>query len=187
MAVVPLIFRNWWDDDFEVPMTSRILDQHFGTALSRDDLLSSVWGGCPTRTRTGYRRPWQRVLNGLIPEETGSTVQVDKDKFQVILDVQQFAPNEVKVKIADRCVLVEGKHEEKQDEHGYISRQFSRRYLLPDGVNPEAVTSQLSSDGLLTIVAPMKQLAPPQEERAIPITQTGQPLRKEEPKKIQKK
>ena len=172
MAVVPLLFRDWWDDDFSFPITSRILDQHFGSGLSRDDLLSTVWGGNPARMRTGYKRPWTRVLNNLMKQESGSTVNIDKDKFEVMLDVQQFAPNEVNVKVSDGYVVVEGKHEEKQDEHGFISRQFSRRYLLPEGVNVDAITSSLSSDGLLTVHAPLKALKGP-EERPIPITQNG--------------
>lgn len=50
---------------------------------------------------------------------------------QVILDVQQFTPNEITVKTTDKHIIVEGKHEEKADEHGYISRHFVRRYQLP--------------------------------------------------------
>nr|ABE57140.1 heat shock protein Hsp19.5 [Liriomyza sativae] len=168
MAVVPMLFRDIWDD-FDFPLTSRLLDQHFGTALNRDDLLSTVWGGCPALTRTGYRRPWQYALDSLQRQDDGSTVNIDKDKFEVKLDVQQFAPNEVNVKVSGRYIVVEGKHEEKQDEHGYISRQFSRRYLLPENVNSEAISSQLSSDGVLTVCAPLKAL----------------PASKDEPKKIQ--
>lgn len=52
--------------------------------------------------------------------------------------------------------MVEGKHEERQDKHGYISRQFTRRYKLPPNVNLEAVKSSLSSDGVLSIAAPKK-------------------------------
>ena len=51
----------------------------------------------------------------------------------------------------DNSITVEGKHEERQDEHGYVSRQFTRRYVLPKGVNPAAVTSQFSHNGTLTI------------------------------------
>ncbi len=43
---------------------------------------------------------------------------------QVCLDVQQFKPEEVNVKTVDNFVVIEGKHEEKEDEHGYISRHF---------------------------------------------------------------
>lgn len=74
----------------------------------------------------------------------------------MILDVQQFSPNEVTVKTVDRTVVVEGKHSEKADEHGFISRHFVRKYLLPEDIDLEQVASTLSSDGVLTISAPKK-------------------------------
>lgn len=76
--------------------------------------------------------------------------------LQVILDVQQFAPSEIVVKTQDNIVVVEGKHEEKQDEHGFISRHFVRKYVLPSDIEPLDIMSSLSSDGVLTISAPKK-------------------------------
>lgn len=75
---------------------------------------------------------------------------------QVILDVQQFSPDEITVKTVDKNVVVEAKHEERQDEHGYVSRHFVRRYVLPTDYDATNVTSTLSSDGVLTIMAPRK-------------------------------
>ena len=54
------------------------------------------------------------------------------------------------------AVVVEGKHEERADDHGYISRHFVRRYVLPEHYNMEQLNSSLSSDGVLTITAPKK-------------------------------
>lgn len=116
MSIVPLSFRDWWED-FDRPFRShRLIDQEFGTGLRRDDLLSSLWSGTPSLLRSGYIRPWRS--NNLKREGSGSTLNVDNDKFQVILDVQQFTPNEITVKTTDKFVVVEGKHEEKADEHG---------------------------------------------------------------------
>jgi crystallin alpha B len=91
------------------------------------------------------------------------------------LDVQQFKPDELTVKTVNDCVVVEGKHEERQDEHGFISRQFQRRYKLPSDIEPDAVVSHLSSDGVLTISAPKKALPESANEKVIPITQTQAP------------
>lgn len=129
MSNIPLMYRDWWDE-FDLPIrTSRLLDQHFGTGLKRDDLFSSAWTSSPSMLRHGYIRPWKR--NNIQKQDSGSTLNVDSEKFEVILDVQQFLPEEINVKIVDKFVVVEGKHEEKQDEHGFVSRQFSRRYNLP--------------------------------------------------------
>ncbi|XP_031765471.2 protein lethal(2)essential for life-like [Galleria mellonella] len=150
----------------------RILDQDFGLSLTPDDLLTTVVSPMMSRD---YYRPWRQLAAAA--RDVGSTIKSDKEKFQVNLDVQHFAPEEISVKTADGYVVIEGKHEEKKDEHGYISRQFTRRYALPEGCNPETVESRLSSDGVLTVVAP-KVTPALKNERVVPISQTG-PVRKE--------
>lgn len=85
MSVVPLIFRDWWDD-FERPV-SRLMDQHFGRGLNRDDLLSrfsDINFDRPLRSifRDRYYRPWSNVTGQ--PSSGSSTIQLDnKDNFQV--------------------------------------------------------------------------------------------------------
>jgi crystallin alpha B len=111
--------------------------------------------------------------------------------FQVNLDVQQFKPSELTLKTVNDYVVVEGKHEERQDEHGFISRQFQRRYKLPADIELDTVVSQLSSDGVLTISAPKKALPPSGNERVVPITHTQAPALKlksakaDEPQKME--
>ena len=70
--------------------------------------------------------------------------------------MQQFKPDELKVSVVDDFLVVEGKHEERGDEHGSISRQFNRRYKLPSDVDHQALVSKLSSDGVLSLEAPKK-------------------------------
>ncbi|MCH1922748.1 small heat shock protein, partial [Shewanella sp. A3A] len=82
-----------------------------------------------------------------------STISSDKTEFKINLDVQQFKPEELKVKVVDDHLVIEGKHEERTDEHGFISRQFTRRYKIPKDVDQEAIESNLSSDGVLTLKA----------------------------------
>ncbi|GBP28609.1 Protein lethal(2)essential for life [Eumeta japonica] len=150
----------------------KLSSQDFGMSLTADDLLSPFMFPSPSWLSGHYLRPWQYLQSN----DLGSTIQTDKDKFQINLDVQHFSPEEVTVKVADGYVTVEGKHDEKKDEHGFVSRQFVRKYVLPEGTIPESVTSELSADGILTIVAPRKDV-PKSEERVVPITQTG-PVRK---------
>ena len=89
----------------------------------------------------------------------------------------------------DKFIVVEGKHEEKQDEHGFISRQFTRKYLVPEQCDLEHVKSSLSSDGVLTITAPRKHDPKHHREKHVKIEMTGKPMIREngEPKKEEKK
>lgn len=85
MSVVPLMFRDWWDD-FERPM-SRLMDQHFGSGLNRDDLLSGLSSlNIASRPRSifgspAYYRPWRH----LVRQNSGgaSTISCDKERFEV--------------------------------------------------------------------------------------------------------
>lgn len=104
------------------------------------------------------------------PEQEQAAVAQLKDKFQVKVDVEGFKPEELKVKtlVDQNAIEIEGKHEEREDDHGLISRQFVRRFVLPKGHDLKSVVSSLSEDGVLTVTAPKK----PQEiaqEKPIPV------------------
>lgn len=188
MSLVPMLFSNWWED---LDHPHHIFDQDFGVGLSHDQLLTpqllhrylapSRRHAAIVRPSTHYARPWAELLRNA--ESATSTVKPDKDKFQVILDVQQFKPEEINVKVVDKFVTVEAKHEEKQDEHGWISRQFQRKYLIPEQCDLSQVSSTLSSDGVLTITAPKKPELAVENERSIKIEHTGKPAIRETEKK----
>lgn len=98
---------------------------------------------------------------------------IGKDGFEVNLDVRHFQPNEISVKTENSSIVVRAKHEEKKDDQGYISREFTRRYDLPKGFKVDDVTSSLSSDGLLSIKCPNAPAVEGSNVRQIQIQQTG--------------
>ncbi|XP_050302868.1 heat shock protein 27-like [Anthonomus grandis grandis] len=123
-------------------------------------------------------QPFRKVLGELEPLEQDTSITIDKDKFLTSIDVQQFKPDELSVRLENNdTVVVEGKHEEKADEHGFISRHFVRKYVLPEGCDIENVQSKLSSDGVLTITAPKKPEGKQIKSKHIPISLTG-PIKK---------
>lgn len=101
-------------------------------------------------------------------------VKNDEKGFEVSLDTHHFRPDELKVNVHDNVLSVEAKHEEKSDDgiSRFVSRQFVRKYTLPEGCQPEQVCSNLSSDGVLLITAPKKQVQPAITDlgRTVPIT-----------------
>ncbi|XP_067613605.1 heat shock protein 23-like [Eurosta solidaginis] len=98
---------------------------------------------------------------------------VGKDGFQASMDVQQFKPSELNVKVVDDHIVVEGKHEEREDGHGYVSRHFVHRYALPKGFEADKVVSTLSSDGVLTVRVPKPAIEDKSNERVVQTQQTG--------------
>ncbi|GIY75603.1 hypothetical protein CEXT_774871 [Caerostris extrusa] len=87
-----------------------------------------------------------------------------------MFNVKDFRPDQINVKTVDNFVVIHGKHEEQADQYGFVSREFTGRYWLPDDVEPHTVTSSLSQDGVLTIEAPKMLEPPPKKVRIVPIT-----------------
>ncbi|KAL6443289.1 hypothetical protein ACFW04_002884 [Cataglyphis niger] len=91
-------------------------------------------------------RPWRDLFENMDRQVGGAaTVEHDDDKYQ-----------------------------ERKDSHGYVSRQFVRRYVLPKGYDIGHVKPSLSSDGILTITAPRLALPAP-GERIVPVERSNKP------------
>lgn len=143
--------------------SSRMLNQNFGMEIKPEDIAIPTF----SFYNNNYFRPWNFCAQ---IQDNGSVIRNEKDLFKISLDVQQFRPTELFVKTTTNEVIIEGKHEERADEHGFISRQFLRRYKLPDNCIPETVTSNLTSDGVLIISAPKQHMKCIEEkERVVPI------------------
>ncbi|KAM6984132.1 crystallin, alpha B, b [Tautogolabrus adspersus] len=100
-------------------------------------------------------------------ENGHSEMRIEKDRYVIYLDVQHFSPDELSVSVSEEFITVHAKHEDRQEDHGFVSREFLRKYRLPAGVSGTDVTSSLSVDGVLTITAPRSSPGP---ERTIPIS-----------------
>ncbi|NXC80877.1 HSPB2 protein, partial [Cercotrichas coryphoeus] len=99
---------------------------------------------------------------------------------QVFLDVCQFLPDELRVRTVDNLLEVVGQHPQKADRHGFISREFTRTYILPLDVDPLLVRATLSHDGILSIVAPRTGKELKARVNEVKITQQEQPEGREE-------
>ncbi|XP_054166774.1 heat shock protein beta-1-like [Oppia nitens] len=116
---------------------------------------------------------WNRSMSQLNQISGSSQVANTGDKFSVKLDVSHFKPEEIEVKTIGNSIQIHGKHEERSDSHGWIAREFTRRYALPDGCKAEEVMSSLKPNGVLTIEAKKEQLPPISGvERVVPIAIT---------------
>ncbi|KAL2747639.1 protein lethal(2)essential for life-like [Vespula maculifrons] len=98
-------------------------DQHFALSINSDN-LPSFWIPCDTDTDLLVYRRCRYLLYHHHPHNINvtckifSTIETDKNKFQVTLDVLQFAPDKVTVKVIGKNVMMKDKHKEKQDRCG---------------------------------------------------------------------
>ncbi|KAG9492686.1 heat shock protein beta-1 [Eleutherodactylus coqui] len=177
-------FRDWYQG------SSRLFDQSFGMPRIPED-----WYQWPSTSWPGYVRLFPSQSVDVVPPTTPavtspaaatvpdfqralsrqlssgiSEIRQTSDHWKVSLDVNHFSPEELVVKTKDGIVEITGKHEEKQDEHGFISRCFTRKYTLPPGIDNAIVSSSLSPDGILTVEAPLPKPAIQSAEITIPVT-----------------
>lgn len=130
--------------------------------------------------RNDFHPAFNRILEipssfAEIEKEFGNAI-IGKDGFQVSLDVSQFKPNEITVKILDNILVIEGKHDERSlEDNGTVSRHFVRKWILPeDKIDVAQLQSSLSSDGVLTMIAPKLKIdTDSSKERIIPLNHTG--------------
>ncbi|XP_012535547.1 alpha-crystallin A chain [Monomorium pharaonis] len=182
MALSPFVFYDW-----ENMLCHPILNPTLGLELrqpKRMSLPAETIGSC-LRPQRNYDLDQLRNMLDLATRhcQRSSALSINENDFQVMLDVQQFEPEEIEVKVVDNYLIITAKHGDKRDDHGWVSRQFVRRYQLPEDISVEHLSSKLSSDGLLTIVAPKIQSLKDETNRALPIEFTGKPFMKEKQKK----
>lgn len=72
-----------------------------------------------------------------------------------MMDVHDFISGELKVKVVgEREVMVEGRLETNTTDLAMSSNSFRRTFILPQDTDMEAMSSAISLDGVLTIIAP---------------------------------
>ncbi|XP_034451257.1 heat shock protein beta-1 [Hippoglossus hippoglossus] len=99
-------------------------------------------------------------ISGSMPHP-GQKISQEQCTWRVNLDVAHFSPAELSLSVKDGFLEVGGRHEERQDEHGFIARCFTRKYRLPAEIDVTKITSTLSVDGILTVEAPVPETAVP--------------------------
>merc|ERR1711944_126298 len=145
-------FRTGWDISECREMSSFASNEGNSTMANMD----RAWPWLP--------KQWMlpQVLQDFhLPEMKDSLMlglQEEKDKTEVTLDTSGYKPDELKVEIKDGELCVEGKHEERsQTGEVMVSRQFSRRFGMPQNVKKEGIVSNLSQDGVMVITMPKEQ------------------------------
>ncbi|CAO1345610.1 unnamed protein product [Diamesa hyperborea] len=98
--------------------------------------------------------------------------QYSRRKFQVKVDVKSFKSEEVSVRVKDNYIIVEGKHEER-DEDGLVVVHFTHSYIMPEEYDPRTIKSYYSSLGIVTITAKRFQPTVNVEEQPIEVSSTN--------------
>jgi HSP20 family molecular chaperone IbpA len=96
------------------------------------------------------------------------TTRAEDGTLQVALDVSQFKPEEVNVKLCDDNLVVEAKTESSEND-SYHKAEFKRWLKLPQDVKHEAIKSTMTPDKKLIIEVPCNKPIQNERSRTIPI------------------
>ncbi|XP_065089933.1 heat shock protein 23-like [Ochlerotatus camptorhynchus] len=173
MSNVPTRLRDLLTDAMATPqrLSHLLVKALGGSVLPEDHPL-----GLGHRYRTDYNHPLQEIIKSkdeVNEQDLHQLVKLSKDGFLANVDVSHFIPEEITVKHDDGWITVEGKHEERPDDHGTVSRHFVRKYRLSEGHDTDKVLSTISSDGVLTIRAPRLAMKGSGKECKVSVVQPG--------------
>jgi len=106
-------------------------------------------------------------------EAAAKEAAAKKALFEIKMSVEGYQPSELDVKLIENSVTISGKHEH-EDETGVVSRNFTRKWIIPDDVKLEELTCNFNSkDNTMMISAPRKVEVPQVQEKVIPINVSG--------------
>jgi len=120
-------------------MTTAIREIERNTARMERD-MDKFW------TRSG--------MDKLMPNFTKfSPLSAASGTHRITLDLHGYKPEDVKISLKDRTLMVEGKFEHK-DESSRTYQEWNRQWTLPETADISKLKSVLDSEGVLTIEAP---------------------------------
>ncbi|XP_040579945.2 uncharacterized protein [Lepeophtheirus salmonis] len=142
-------FKDWWND-FDVPMQS--YNKTFNRQISetpRRSLLDSFFdlksgksiGTASSSTST-----------------KASALSLQNGKFTIRIDIGDFDPEDLDIKVEEDVLFVIGEREIKRGNFVVAKSSFNQKFNLPKGIDVDNITSELHFGGKLVITAP--QLVP---------------------------
>ncbi|KAM9744004.1 heat shock protein beta-8 [Menidia menidia] len=121
--------------------------------MSPSPFASGLRAGFPARAQSSAGGPVYTSRYGELNPSRNSPVTTGGEPWKVCVNVHSFKPEELHVKTRDGFVEVSGKHEEKQEEGGIVTKNFTKKIQIPTDVDPLTVFASLSPEGVLIIEA----------------------------------
>lgn len=151
-------------------LASRFMDDDFGLPPFPDDMSMDWPGWARPRLSARLGGPFSGSLRTSFPPRASpgappvytsrygdsprsSPTPTPGEPWKVCVNVHSFKPEELNVKTKEGFVEVSGKHEEKQEEGGIVTKNFTKKIQIPGDVDPLSVFASLSPEGVLIIEA----------------------------------
>ena len=80
-------------------------------------------------------------------------MQLKNGKFSIEVDIQDFEPEDIDIKVQGDSIILAGRREIKRGSSSSV-RQFNQKFEIPTGLDVSALTTEMTSEGMLVISAP---------------------------------
>jgi HSP20 family molecular chaperone IbpA len=106
-------------------------------------------------------------VSGLIDQSN------DGKELKLTFDLTGYKPEDLTIKVIDNNTLKVHAVHIDNSRGNQIHREYTRQYILPDGLQPELLRARMSENGTLTVEVPLPQVQPNKYERVINIQNTN--------------
>jgi len=104
----------------------------------------------PPPAETSHKVKQTEDYKPMNKESVDDTVLVkvkDGDEYKLVLNMQQYSPEEISIKLNGNELMVEA---------GHSGEEFKQKHVIPENIDLDLMSSSFSSDGILVIKAPKK-------------------------------
>merc|ERR1712236_200859 len=106
-----------------------------------------------------HKKNWPMISGEDTTKEDTFKITETGYKWEIVLDVSKFDPDQLKVKVAGDLVSISGSQSDKFGEgstSSHTNRSFTKKYTLPSGCDPDQLNSNLTTQGSLVVSCPRK-------------------------------
>lgn len=81
----------------------------------------------------------------------------DKNEWKIFMEAHNFDPEEIYIQVNNNELTLHArKGTGSRGKRGLSDREFTKKFIIPDGVNIKQLKSTLSSNGILVVEAPKR-------------------------------
>ncbi len=96
----------------------------------------------------------------------------DGKELKLTFDLTGYKPEDLSIKVIDNNTLKVHAVHIDNSRGNQIHREYTRQYILPDGLQPELLRARMSENGTLTVEVPLPQVQPNKYDRVVNIQNT---------------
>lgn len=100
------------------------------------------WNSCPF------------IFNNKVAKKNENSEQIEfintEDKMAIKLNLN-FKPEDIDVKIKKNTLIIYAEQKEMMDKYGSVEKELTRKYELPEDVEPQDVKTSITENGTLMV------------------------------------